>query len=150
MDQSWLAITLLVSGTILALLVFTLFTTKKRYLRSDKPDRGVGFVQERLAAEEKLVSIAPELLQASDREKALTASLKSGSSLDKNRDVARLVREADVSGLWRSFGTASALIEDDPEMARETLETLSSSTQTALERLAEAGGLISEEVRRGR
>jgi hypothetical protein len=140
MTISWFAVTLLASGTILVVFMLALFANGKRYLRPPGPDRGVGFAQDKLAAEEKLSSLAPRVLEAADKEKAVSARLRSGAPLDQesHRGVSELLREADVSGLWRSFGTASALIEDDPEMARDNLETLSSRTQAALDRLAEA------------
>lgn len=140
MTQSWVAMTLLASGMILTVFLLVLFSTGKRYLRGPKPDRGVGFVQDRLTAEERLASLAPRLLEAEAREKALTGSLQSGAPPDpaSRRSMVEALREADVSGLWRSFGTASALAEDDPRMAREELDALLHRTQSALERLAEA------------
>lgn len=140
MTGSWLAVTLLASGTILVVLMLALFANGKRYLRPPRPDRGVGFAQDKLAAEEKLASLVPRMLEATSKEKAVTRSLQSGSPLDQesHQSVSRLLREADVSGLWRGFGTASSLVEDDPQMAGDSLEILSSRTQTALDRLSEA------------
>lgn len=140
MTSSWFAVTLLASCMILVILMLALFANGKRYLRPSGPDRGVGFAQDKLAAEEKLASLAPRVLEAANKEKSVSQSLQSGAPLDReNRQgVSKLLREADVSGLWRGFGTASALIEDDPGMARDSLETLSSRTQAALDRLAEA------------
>lgn len=152
MTSSWFAVTLLASGTILVILMLALFANGKRYLRSPRPDQGVGFAQDKLAAEEKLSSLAPRVLEAANKEKAVTASLRSEAPLDheSRQSVSKLLREADVSGLWRGFGTASALIEDDPGMALDNLETLSSRTQAVLDRLAEAEELVSAGVRRER
>lgn len=143
MTGSWLAIALLASGTILLVLMLARYTGGKRYLRPPKPDRGVGFVQDKLDAEETLASLAPIVMEAADREKAVTGSLNIGRPLDQEsrRNTLKLLREADVSGLWRGFGTASSLIEDDPQMARDELEALSASTQIALDRLSEAEGI---------
>lgn len=150
MEQSWLAIMLLASGTVLVLLVLIVFVTRRRYLRPPRPDRGVGFAQDKLAAEEKLSSLAPRLLQASEKEKSVNERIVSKPDDERHRKASRLLREADISGLWRSFVTASALIEDDPEMARETLESISTGTQTALDRLEEAEELVSAESSRER
>lgn len=140
MTQSWLTVTLLGSGMILTFLLLALFTTGRRYLRPPGPDRGVGFVQAKLAAEERLTSLAPKLLEAAGKEKAVTGILQGGAPFDgeSRRGVLKLLREADTSGLWRSFGTASSLVEDDPQMARAELEALLTRTQFALDRLAEA------------
>lgn len=140
MILSWPAIALLAFGTIMTLFLLALFATDKRYLRPPRPDRGVEFVQHRVAAEETLSNLAPEILEAESLEKAVIGSLREGRPLeDESRRAAlRLLREADVPGLWRSFGTASSLVEDDPRMARAELDALVSRARLAWDRLAEA------------
>lgn len=104
--------------------VVWLFLNGERYLRPARPEKSVGFVQDRLDADRVLSSLAPKMLLLADREKALDGPPETEAPL----------RSEEAARLWRKFCTASALAEDDPGAACEELRALEAAVEEALER----------------
>lgn len=132
-------ILLLGFGTVVVVLIFVLFLADERYRRPPKPERGVRFVEARLAAGDQLSSLASKVVLLAEKERLVDDSLENGV-LGKEtwRAVEELRREVSATGFWRRFVTASALIEDDPARAYEELRLLAPVAVVVLEKLTKA------------
>ena len=140
---SWTVTALVGVGTIVVILVLGSFLTGERYLQPPKPERGVGFVEDRLVAEELLSSLAPMVVLLAEKERSVADSLEN-ETLDREARsvVEELCREAAASGFWGRFVAVSALVEDDPARACEELHLLLPLTRAALEELSRAGEIV--------
>lgn len=97
--------------------VIWLFLTGERYGRPARPEKGVGFVQDRLDADRRLASLAPKMMLLAKSE----------------------AEDAEAARLWRRYYTSSSLAEDDPAAAREELRALETAVDKTLERFAGEG-----------
>ena len=140
---SWFVVVLLGAGTVAVFLVLGLFLAGERYRRPPKPERGVGFVEARLAARDQLSSLAPKVLLLAEKERYVDDRLESGALGGETwRVVERMRREISTTRFWRRFVAASALIEEDPARAYEELRCLASVAKEVFEKLCRIEEII--------
>lgn len=126
-------------GTVVVFTILVLFLADERYRRSPKPERGVVFVAARLAAGDRLSSLAPKVVLLAEKEGLVDDFLAGRASDDETRrTVEELRREVSATGFWRRFVAASALIEEDPARACGELRLLAPVAEAALEKLIKA------------
>ena len=143
---SWFVVALLGAGTVAVILVLGLFLAGERYRRPPKPERGVGFVEARLAARDQLSSLAPKVLLLAEKERYVDDRLESGAlGGETRRVVERMRREVSTTRFWRRFVAASALIEEDPARAYGELRCLASVAKEVLEKLWRIEEIIESE-----
>lgn len=142
-EVSWLAVSLFAAGTVFVVLLLFYFLEEERYRRPPKPERGVGFVEARMAAGDRLSSLAPKVVLLAEKERLVDDFLAGWASDDETcRTVEGLRREVSATGFWRRFVAASALIEEDPARASGELRLLSPVAEAVLEKLTEAEKII--------
>ena len=136
-------ILLLGVGTGVVILVLAFFLANERYGRPSKPERGVGFVEARMEAGNRLSSLAPKVVLLAEKERLVDDFLAGWTSDDgTRRTVEGLRREVSATGFWRRFVAAAALIEEDPARVSRELRLLSSVAEAALEKLNESEKII--------
>lgn len=140
---SWFVGALLGAGTVAVILVLGLFLAGERYRRPQKPERGVGFVEARLAARGQLSSLAPKVVRLAEKERYVDDHLESGAlGGETRRVVERMRRKVSTIGFWSRFVAASALIEEDPARAYGELRCLASVAKEVLEKLCRIEEII--------
>ena len=139
---SWFVVALLGAGTVAVILVLGLFLAGERYRRPPKPERGVGFVEARLAARGQLSSLAPKVVLLAEKERYVYYRLESGALGGETWRVERMRREISTTRFWRRFVAASALIEEDPARAYEELRCLASVAKEVFEKLCRIEEII--------
>jgi hypothetical protein len=140
---SWFVVALLGAGTVAVFLVLGLFLADERYRRPPKPERGVGFVEARLAARDQLSSLAPKVVLLAEKERYVDDRLESGAlGGETRRVVERMRREVSTTRFWRRFVAASALIEEDPARAYGELRCLASVAKEVFEKLCRIEEII--------
>ena len=143
-EASFLAVAVLVFGTVVMIFILGSFLARERYRRAPKPLSPVEFAHARREAEELMASLAPRAMLLAEAEKA---AARAADAKPQDEDVRRGAREilecAAAREFWAGFAVASVLVEEDPEEAIRELRRLAALLEAALERVNRAVELLS-------